>query len=80
MANKNHAKDDENVSLFEKKYSDKLVVQDVFVNQLGDLLIQLDENVKIEVFITMSKEECWRFFRRNSDRHLIITGEGSVDE
>ena len=71
---------DERVNLFDERYSNKLIVYDVFANQFGDLSIQLSEKIKIEVFITMSKEECWRFFKRNSDRHLIITGEGVVDE
>lgn len=71
---------DERVNLFNERYSNKLIVHDVFANQFGDLSIQLSEKVKIEVFITMSKEECWRFFKRNSDSHLIITGEGVVDE
>ena len=33
----------------------------------------------IEVFINMSKDECWRFFRRHSENHLIIGGDGIID-
>ena len=71
---------DEKISLFREKYSSNLLVNDISINELGDLLIQLSENVKIEVFVNMSKEECWRFFKRHSDSHLVITGEGIEPE
>lgn len=66
---------DENVKLFMEKYSQNLTVNDVFMNQLGDLSIQLSERVKIDVFVNMSREECWRFFKRHSDNHLVIGGD-----
>jgi len=67
---------DEKVKLFSEKYSFNLCVSEVSLNQFGDLLIQLSGAVKIEVFVNASRGECWRFFKRNSDSHLVITGEG----
>ena len=70
---------DENVKLFIEKYSQNLKVNEVFMNQLGDLAIQLSEKVKIEVFINMSEEECWRFFQRHTGYHLIVGAEGILE-
>lgn len=67
---------DEKVNLFVDMYPDGLTVNDISINQFGDLSIWLSENIKIEVFVNMSKEECWRFFKRHSDKHLVITGAG----
>lgn len=59
--------------------SKAIQVDDVFMNQLGDLTIQLSENVKIEVFINMSEEECWRFFQRHTGYHLVVGVEGILE-
>ncbi|MCM1222695.1 MAG: hypothetical protein NC548_50385 [Lachnospiraceae bacterium] len=71
---------DEKVKRFMGQYSQGLFVQEVFMNQAGDLSIQLSEKVKIEVFIDASEEECWRFFKRHSDKHLVMSAEGILDE
>ena len=55
---------DERVDSFIDKYLNKLVVIGVFVSQYGDLTIKMNNGIEIEVFINMSKDECWRFFRR----------------
>lgn len=70
---------DENVKLFIEEYSYNLKVNEVLMNQWGDLSIQLSENIKIEVFINMSEEECWRFFKRHSGYHLVIGAEGILN-
>ena len=70
---------DERVDSFIDKYLNKLVVIGAFVSQYGDLTIKMNNGIEIEVFISMSKDECWRFFRRHSDNHLIIGGEGIID-
>ena len=64
---------------FIDKYLNKLVVIGVFVSQYGDLTIKMNNGIEIEVFINMSKDECWRFFRRHSENHLIIGGDGIID-
>ena len=51
----------------------------VSVNQTGDLSIQLSEKIRMEAFIDMSEEESWRFFKRHSDRHLVIGAEGIIE-
>ena len=67
---------DENVNLFIEKFSDELIVNDIGISKFGDLSIQLSKHVKLEVFVNIVKEENWRFFKRHSDEHLVITGEG----
>lgn len=70
---------DERVKQFFEKYSRNLKVNAVSVNQVGDLLIQLSGKIRIEVFIDMSEEECWRFFKRHSGHHLVIGAEGIIE-
>ena len=70
---------DERVKKFFEKYSHNLKVNAVSVNQVGDLSIQLSGKIRIEVFIDMSEEECWRFFKRLSGRHLVIGAEGIIE-
>ncbi len=58
-------------------YDVDLLVQDIIINELGDLKIVLSNDFCIEVFIdTNEDEECWRFFEvGNSEKpHVVITG------
>lgn len=52
------------------------VVKNIRISNLGDLTIEIDNGMVIEVFINTSFSECWRFFERSSDDHLIINGKG----
>ena len=70
---------DERVKQFMEKYDHNLRVNSVSVNQTGDLSIQLSEKIRMEAFIDMSEEESWRFFKRHSDRHLVIGAEGIIE-
>lgn len=57
------------------------IVRKVHVNHLGDLIIEIDNGMVIEVFMNSSKEECWRFFERESDgHHLVVMGTGLDDD
>lgn len=68
---------DEWVKQFKKENGEQLTVQKVTVSNFGDLSIELNQNVVIEVFLNTSAEECWRFFERNSKNdHLVVTGQG----
>ncbi len=54
-----------------------LLVQDIIINEIGDLKIVLSNDFCIEVFIdTNEDEECWRFFEvgNNEKPHFVITG------
>lgn len=51
-------------------------VKNINISNLGDITIEIDNGMIIEVFVNTSLNECWRFFERNSDEHLIITGNG----
>lgn len=54
-----------------------LSVQDIIVNELGDLKIVLSNNFLLEVLIdTNEDEECWRFFEVGNDEktHIIVAG------
>lgn len=69
---------DEWVKQFKKEYQ-QLTVQKVLVSPTGDLTIAFDRSIVLEVFPNSATEECWRFFERNSDAHLVVTGRG-IDE
>jgi len=61
----------------------ELLVQDIIVNEIGDLRIVLSNGFCIEVFIdTNEDEECWRFFEvgNNEVPHIVITGCGYQEE
>lgn len=60
-----------------------LIVQDIIINEIGDLKIVLSNDFCIEVFIdTNEDEECWRFFEiGNSEKpHIVITGCGYYEQ
>lgn len=62
-----------------RKAAQKIIVQKVLVSDFGDLTIQLDNGMIIEVFINSSTDdsECWRFFKwKSSHKHLVVTGAG----
>lgn len=56
------------------------IVRKVLVNDLGDLIIEINNRLVIEVFVSSSRGECWRFFERESGGHLVVTGTGLEDE
>lgn len=67
---------DEHKNLFVET---ELLVQDVTINEVGDLKIVLSNDFYIEVFIdTNEDEECWRFFEvGNKEKpHIVVTGCG----
>lgn len=60
-----------------------LLVQDIIINEIGDLKIVLSNDFCIEVFIdTNEDEECWRFFEvgNNEKPHIVITGCGYCEQ
>ena len=60
-----------------------LLVQEIGINETGDLKIVLSNEFCIEVFIdTNEDEECWRFFEvGNSEKpHIVITGCGYYEQ
>jgi hypothetical protein len=67
---------DERVATLEERFGTGLVVTETAVGKLGDLAIQLTEDVRIEACMTSSQDECWRFFKRHSDDHLVVMGYG----
>ncbi len=64
-------------------YNIDLLVQDVIINETGDLKIVLSNDFCIEVFIdTNEDEECWRFFEVGNSEipHIVITGCGYYEQ
>lgn len=64
-------------------YDVDLLVQDVIINEIGDLKIILSNDYCIEVFIdTNEDEECWRFFEvgNGENPHIVITGCGYYEQ
>jgi hypothetical protein len=66
---------DEWTQRFGKESSDG-IVRAVEVSDFGDLTIEIDNGMIIEVFVNSSTQECWRFFERGADHHLVVTGLG----
>ena len=52
-----------------------LQVASIKVNQLGDLKLSLSNGFILSALCDVSgREECWRFFRRDTKQHFIVTG------
>ena len=66
---------DEWVNYFRKECRNG-IVEKINISDFGDLTIFIDNGMIIEVFLNSSTNECWRFFERGADKHLIITGSG----
>lgn len=49
------------------------VVNEVCVSCYGDLKIKFNNDIVLEIF-NNSLSECWRFFERNSQKHLVVNG------
>lgn len=68
---------DEWTKKYNKDKDNYVVVENIFVNDFGDLTIKCSNNIIIEIFMNASNDECWRFFERTSkDDHLVVTGKG----
>ena len=58
-----------------------LVVKDVQISVYGDLRVYLANNIIIEVIGDSMAKECWRFFDRDIDQHIVMIGcDIEVDE
>ena len=52
-----------------------LQVSAIKFNQLGDLKLSLNNGFILTALCDVSgSEECWRFFRRDINRHFVVTG------
>ena len=58
-----------------------LVVSDVSVSKLGDLKLSFTNGFVLEVLVDVSgTAECWRFFESQTEKHLVVTGQGIEPE
>lgn len=48
-------------------------VVDFFLSDYGDLHLKFDNDIGLMIF-NNSLSECWRFFERQSSKHLVING------
>ncbi|MBE5799589.1 MAG: hypothetical protein E7321_06530 [Clostridiales bacterium] len=57
-------------------------VSAIKVNQFGDLKLSLSNGLILSSTSDVSgEEECWRFFRRDTNQHIVVTGVGlEIDE
>ena len=54
-----------------------LQVSAISINQLGDLKLRLNNGFILTALCDVSGgEECWRFFRRDTKQHCVVTGTG----
>jgi len=64
---------------FKKEHQEQLTVQNVSVSDFGDLTIEFDKGILLEIFINANGGECWRFFEKSWDKHFIVCGDGTVE-
>lgn len=59
-----------------------LVVEDISINNRGDLFITLNDEYVIEVFVNNSTDdECWRLLSNNmEEEHLVVSSVGDTYE
>ncbi len=66
--------------LVDKYFSDKefkFIVKDASINMFGDLIVVFENGFVIETFTDLhGQKECWRFFERNSKKHIVVSSEG----
>ena len=59
-----------------------IYVSSIKINQFGDLKISFSNGFILSSTSDVSgEEECWRFFRRDTNQHIVVTGTGlEIDE
>lgn len=68
---------DEWISKSQSTLINKLTVKEVKVNPYGDLEIIFSQNITLTVLLdTTSRDECWRFFEKDTDdrEDIIVLG------
>ena len=61
---------------YNKDKENNAIVKNVNANTYGDLTIEFSNGITIEVFANAATGECWRFFERKSDKHLVVSAQG----
>lgn len=57
--------------------TDGFLVSSVSVSKIGDIKIKFANGYLLDVVIDISQaEECWRFFKSETDEHLVMLGDG----
>lgn len=67
---------DEWTTQYNKDKEKQTIVEVIEVNTFGDLTIKFTNGIIIEVFANAATGECWRFFERKSDHHLVVSAQG----
>jgi len=71
---------DEWVSGLESAFTKDLMVIDAKVNDVGDLIVFMSQNLELEVFVDSSTDECWRLFNNYDNKHhFVMTGRGIIE-
>lgn len=72
---------DEWIKNIRDKFQGKIIgtVKRVYVSDFGDLKIEIDNGMIIEIFINSSTKECWSFFKRESEEDLVVFTSGHWD-
>lgn len=67
---------------FKKEYGDSATVSSALINSWGDITLIFSNEITMDVMISGTVGECWRFFQRHSnDNHLVVTARGiDVDD
>ncbi|WP_317855967.1 hypothetical protein [Chakrabartyella piscis] len=57
------------------------IVSKIIISKFGDIKIHFENGFLLDICPDISgNEECWRFFEQLSDEHLIVSGNGIVEE
>jgi hypothetical protein len=67
---------DEWAKQFKKEKQEELYVEKISVGDFGDLTIAFCKDIVLEFFLNSGDGECWRFFARGWEEHLVITPNG----
>ena len=73
--------DDSKKTLFDEKveklsFINKIKIDNIVIKEMNDLSILLSDSSVIECFVNDSQYECWRFFKKGDEQHLVVTGQG----
>lgn len=67
---------DEWTTKYNKDMGNQVFVESVDVNSFGDFTIKCNHGIIIEVFANAATGECWRFFERKAENHLVVSAQG----
>lgn len=57
-----------------------LLVENILLSEMNDLTIKFSKRISFENFVNTDREECWRFFKKGWNEHLVVPCEDDFDD